>query len=86
MRTLAFVLALPLLVAIAWLGLHGNSPRAAEAAKPAVQKLEYRQVNWNLLQVGATLKDLGAEGWEMCGVIPEEPSADTAVIFKRPKQ
>ncbi len=87
MRKSTLTVALVLLAVAVWFGLQGNPPRAADAPKPAVQKLEYHVVSWSLVNAGVTLKDLGDQGWEMCGVVPEHPSTgDTAVIFKRPKQ
>jgi hypothetical protein len=83
MRKSTFALAVLLLVVIAWLGLPGNSPRAADA-KPAVQKWEYQKISWSVTSEGETLNQLGDKGWEMCGVVPG-PSY-TTLIFKRPKQ
>jgi hypothetical protein len=40
MRKSTVGIALLLLAVIAWFGFQGNPPRAADAAKPAVQKLE----------------------------------------------
>jgi hypothetical protein len=66
------------------LGLQGNSPQ--DAVPPAgAQKFEYKTILWG----GGgdiSLSALGAQGWEMCGVVPEQPTANTIVIFKRPKQ
>jgi hypothetical protein len=83
MRKSTFVLAMLFLIVIAWLGLQGNSPRAADA-KPAVQKLEYQKISWSVTSEGDTLNQLGGKGWEICGVVPG-PSY-TTLIFKRPKQ
>jgi hypothetical protein len=83
MRKSTFVLAMFLLVVTAWLGVQGNSPRAADA-KPAVQKWEYQKISWSVTSEGDTLNQLGDKGWEMCGVVPG--AAYTTLIFKRPKQ
>jgi len=83
MRKSTFAVAVLLLVGIAWLGLQGNSPRAADA-KPAVQKWEYQKISWSVTSEGDTLNQLGDKGWEMCGVVPG--AAYTTLIFKRPKQ
>ena len=69
MRKSTFALAMLLLVVIAWLGLQGNSPRAADA-KPAVPRWEYQKISWSVTSEGETLNQLGDKGWEMCGVVP----------------
>ncbi len=80
----AFAIALFLLAVIAWFGFQGNPPRAADAAKPAAQKLEYLQRSWEVLANDKNgMNDLGDKGWEMCGI---SPGRFTTVIFKRPKQ
>ncbi len=79
----AFAVAMFLLVVIAWLGLQGSSPRAADA-KPAAQKWEYQKISWSITSEGETLNQLGDKGWEMRGVVPG--AAYTTLIFKRPKQ
>jgi hypothetical protein len=84
MRNSTFTVALVLLAVIAWFGLQGNSPRAA-VAPAGVQKFEYKKVVWGGENEG-TLSGFGAQGWEMCGVVPEQPTANTIVIFKRAKQ
>ena len=82
-----FTAALFLLAVVVSFGLQGNPPRAADAAKPATQKLEYRIVNGGLVTAGKTLSDLGEQGWEVCGVVPGTATeSDKEVIFKRPKQ
>jgi hypothetical protein len=90
MRKSTFTVALVLLAVLVWFGLQGGQPRAADAAKPAAQKFEYKQDEWSHLDGGSTLNVLGDEGWEMCGVIPKRVSSprpdDAVVIFKRPKQ
>jgi hypothetical protein len=84
MRKSTFAIALSFLIAVAWIGLHGESPRAAEA-KPAVQKLEYRHLSWNAtLLEGQTMNELGDQGWEFCGTVRGDNY--TSLIFKRPKQ
>jgi hypothetical protein len=84
MRKSTFTIALVLLAVAVWFGLHDNSPRAADAAKPAAQKWEYLQRNWEILANDKNgLNDLGDKGWEMCGI---SPGRFTEVIFKRPKQ
>ena len=84
MRQLTFAVALSFLVAVAWIGLHGDPPRAAEA-KPSIQKLEYRHISWNATGLeGQTLNDLGDQGWDLCGTIRSDNY--TTLIFKRPKQ
>ena len=99
MRKSTFGLALSLLVTIAWLGLQGNQPRAADAAKPAVQKWEYyiiEKVFLNSKDKSDFAKQgldtlgfdkLGNDGWEICGtpVFGESTQSFTAV-FKRPKK
>ena len=86
MRKSTVAVALVFLAVVVWFGLQGSPPRAAEA-KPAVQKLEYRIVNWGLISAGKTLSDLGDQGWEICGVVPDtRATSDAAVIFKRSKQ
>ena len=82
MRKSTFVLAVLLLVAIAWIGLQGNAPQAADPP-PGVQKFEYKTTVWRG-ENEATINALGAEGWELCGVVPEQHAADAVVIFKRP--
>jgi hypothetical protein len=85
MRKSAFSAALVLLAVIAWFGLQGSPPRAADSAKPAVQKFEYKTVDWGSAQYG--LNQYGAEGWELCGVVPDRSATiNSTVILKRPKQ
>jgi hypothetical protein len=84
MRKSTFVLAVLLLAAIAWIGLQGNSPRAADAAKPAAQKFEYMQTDWQ--DAEKELNNLGRNGWEVCGVIPNQIQWQSVVIYKRPAQ
>jgi hypothetical protein len=85
MRKSTFVLAVLLLVAIAWIGLQGNSPRAADPPKPARQKFEYKTIDWGTATYG--LDNYGADGWEVCGVVPDRSATiNSAVILKRPKQ
>ena len=83
MRKSTFAVAMLLLVVIAWLGLQGNSPRAADA-KRVVPRWEYQKISWSVTSEGDTLNQLGDKGWEMCGVVPG--AAYTTLIFKRPKQ
>jgi hypothetical protein len=84
MRPSTFAVALSFLIAFAWIDLHGDPPRAAEA-KPSIQKLEYRNISWNATGLeGQTLNDLGDQGWEMCGTVRGDNY--TTLIFKRPKQ
>jgi hypothetical protein len=85
MRKSTFVLAVLLLVAIAWIGLQGSSPRAADAAKPVAQKLEYKTIDWGSAQY--SLNQYGVDGWELCGVVPDRSATiNSTVILKRPKQ
>jgi hypothetical protein len=84
MRKSTFTVALTLLAVFAWFGLQGSPPHAA--VPPAgVQKFEYKKTLWSG-QSESSLSALGAQGWEMCGVVPEQPTENTVVIFKRPKQ
>jgi hypothetical protein len=85
MRNSTFAVVLILLAVIAWFGLQGSPPRAAAVANPATQNFEYRRVTWGF-ENDSTLNALGAQGWEMCGVIPHEKDSETVVMFKRPKQ
>ena len=84
-------IALLLLTVIAWFGSQGKPPRTADSTKPALQpatqKLEYLRRYWTSFGTDATgLNALGAQGWEVCGVVPGTSSTDREVIFKRPKQ
>ena len=85
MRKVTFAVALVLLAVIAWFGLQGSPPRAADAAKPAMQKFEYKNIDWATAQTG--LSNYGVDGWEVCGVVPNPSTVDNStVILKRPKQ
>jgi hypothetical protein len=83
MRKSTFALALSFLVAIAWFGLHGSQPRAAEPAQ-AVQKWEYHNVISTRARGKEDLDKLGSDGWEMCGVLPSKDGGGD-IYFKRPK-
>jgi hypothetical protein len=96
MRKSTFTFALILLAVVAWFGLQGSPPRAADAVKPVVQKFDYLQRNWLDVAGRQTpmgsgqgdprgLNELGDKGWELCGVIGAPPQSVT-VVFKRPKQ
>ena len=85
MRRSTFAVALVLLAVFAWFGLQGNPPHSAVAANPATQNFEYQRVTWGA-ENDSTLNGLGAQGWEMCGVIPNANVHETVVMFKRPKQ
>ena len=85
MRKSTFAVALILLAVIAWFGLQGRPPNAAVAANPATQNFEYRKVTWGS-ENESTLSALGAQGWDMCGVIPNPIVHETVVMFKRAKQ
>jgi hypothetical protein len=82
MRNSTFAVAMILLAVVAWFGLQGSPPRAADP--PAdVHKFEYKTTIWRG-ETEATINALGAEGWELCGVVPEQHAAGAIVIFKRP--
>jgi hypothetical protein len=83
MRKSTFTAALVLLAVIAWFGLQGSPPQAADN-KP-VQKLEYRRVTWGF-ENDKTMSDMGAQGWEICGVVPNAKVSETVVMFKRAMQ
>lgn len=90
MRRSTFALALSLLTAIAWFGMQGNQPRAAEDAKPAVQKWEYHLEQQNMTNRSLTtesLNKLGNDGWELCTATPfPGGSYDAVYTLKHPKQ
>jgi len=48
-----------------------------------VQKWEYKMDPW---LIEGLLTDSGDQGWEMCGIVPEDASHNVKVIYKRPKQ
>ena len=85
MRKSTFALALSLLVAIVWLGLQGNQPRAADDAKPQRQKWEYLldRVDSQFIKADY-LNKKGDQGWEFCGLAGG--SVEWSCVFKRPKQ
>ena len=88
MRKLTFALALSFLVAIAWFGMQGNRPRAAEDAKPAVQKWEYHLDQENVSNrplAAENLNKLGNDGWELASTA-QIHDIDMIFTMKRPKQ
>ncbi len=88
MRKSTFALALSFLVAIAWFGMRVNQPRAAEDAKPAVQKWEYRLGQLNATNRSLATDDLnklGNDGWELSSAT-QLNGLDTILIMQRPKQ
>ncbi len=85
MRKSTFAIALVFLATIVWLGLQGNQPQAADNAKPAAQKWEYKVVESNLEFKDADLNAIGDKGWEICG-LDFNLQAHNTVVFKRPKQ
>jgi hypothetical protein len=90
MRKLTFAAAVLLLAIGAWLGLQGNSPRAADP-KPIIHKLEYLRKYWHDLDATQDgqirgLNELGGKGWEMCGIVRSVDPQDPLVVFKRPQE
>ena len=88
MRKSTFALALSFLVAVAWFGLQGNRPRAAEDAKPAVQKWEYHLEQMNVSNrplVAENLNKLGNDGWELATAVQLTGGGwDSVFTMKRP--
>ncbi len=90
MRRSTFALALSLLAAMAWFGMQGSQPRAAEDAKPAVQKWEYRLEQMNVSNrplAAENLNKLGNDGWELATAVQLSGGGyETVYTLKRPKQ
>jgi hypothetical protein len=61
MRKTTLILALSVLAGIAWLGPQLNQPRAAENAKPAIQKWEYKVVTGDIGS-DILMRQIGADG------------------------
>jgi hypothetical protein len=84
MRKSTFALALSFLSAIVWFGSQLNQPHAAEDAKPARQKWEYRV---DILQGRSVPQEQlnrdGEDGWELCAIYNYQN--DRLLYFKRPK-
>jgi hypothetical protein len=92
MRKSTFALVIALMVAVAWLGVQGNQPRAADDIKQSGPKWEYRVEELNFSDRGGTkslLNELGNGGWELTTVntnIGGQSNWIAYSIFKRTKQ
>jgi hypothetical protein len=59
-----------------------ESPGQAPAARAATA-WEYETFRGNIVGANSPLKELGQQGWELCGVLPVD-QVDALYIFKRP--
>ncbi|HEV3415717.1 MAG TPA: hypothetical protein VG056_02855 [Pirellulales bacterium] len=86
MRKSTFAIALVLFAVVLWFGLEGKPPRAA-GTEPTPHRFEYSIGTFGDLTENNRkgLKDLGDNGWEMCGVASSGEPKNALVIFKRPK-
>lgn len=87
MKNLGFV-ALGVVLGCLLLSSSGGRNAAVAQLKDqqAVQAWEYEFFQGNPQMSGQPLRGLGAQGWELCGVVPGERQFDALYIFKRPKQ
>ena len=64
MRKLALVIAVGIVVMVAWLCGRNSMSRAADVKPPVRQAWEYREVEFNTDT--HEINELGKDGWELC--------------------
>lgn len=83
MKNLRYAVVAAVLVASLLWGAFGRSPAVAQFQPPP--RWEYCSVTGNP-NVVQEYNKLGADGWELCGLVPGYTVHDTIAVFKRLKR